>query len=319
LLVTNISMDWGHGMSNGRLRLLLQQPGVLVVPGSFDMISAKVIDGLGFPALITGGYGHSASHLGMPDAGLITLPEMVERVRNTVRTVSIPVIADGDTGFGGLINVVRTVREYEHAGASAVQMEDQQMPKKCGHTPGREVVDAEEMCLKIRAAVEARRSPDFLVFARTDARTTLGLDEAIRRGRLYQAAGADALFVESPESEDEFAQIGRELAGMPLIANMVVTGRGPLLSVKRLQELGFKIVLYPTLTFLAAIPAMREALAAVWEDGTPTRVMDRLMTMDECHQFVGFPEVWSFEERYGLKDYSTLGSMDAQPDEPKRG
>ena len=231
-------------MADARLRQLLQGDHILVVPGSFDMISARLIDRLGFPAVILGGYGHTASHLGMADAGLITLPELAERAYNTVRSVSIPVIADGDTGFGGLVNVRRTVQEYEHAGASAIQIEDQQMPKKCGHTLGREVVEAEEMCLKIRVAVETRTNPDFLIFARTDARTTLGLGEAIRRGRMYREAGADAVFVESPESEDEFRRIGEELAGMPLIANMVVTGRGPLLSTRRLKEFGFKVVLY---------------------------------------------------------------------------
>src|SRR5215470_3537993 len=193
--------------SRRMLKQALSRPGLITAPGVYDMISAKIADRLGFRALYMTGYGVSAS-VGLPDAGLASYTEMVERVAQICQGTATPVICDADTGFGGLLNVERTVRGYERAGAAAIQIEDQVFPKKCGHTPGRGVVPVEQMVRKIEVAAASRSSPDFLIVARTDARTSLGLDEALRRGEAYARAGADILFIESPESEAEMTRIG---------------------------------------------------------------------------------------------------------------
>ena len=203
---------------------------VIAAPGVYDMVSLRMAAAMGFDALYMTGYGTVASHLGLPDAGLASYADMVGRVEAMASMSGTPLIADGDTGYGGLLNVRHTVRGYERAGAAAIQLEDQEFPKKCGHTPGRRVVPADDMVRKIAVAAEARTSPDFLIIARTDARGSLGLAEAIRRARAYAKAGADMLFVESPESEAEMAEIGRELGDMPLVANMVEGGRTPMLA-----------------------------------------------------------------------------------------
>src|SRR5512132_27008 len=203
------------------LRTLLASGEFIVAPGVFEMFSAKIADGLGFKALDMTGYGSSASHLGLADAGLVTYRDMVERARTIAQGTRTPLIADADTGFGGLINVRETVRGYEAAGVQAIQIEDQEMPKKCGHTPNRRVVPLADAVKRIEVAVEARRSADFQIIARTDARTGLGLDEALRRAKAFASAGADILFVEAPESEEEFKRVGGELASQgKLLANM---------------------------------------------------------------------------------------------------
>ncbi|HXQ40818.1 MAG TPA: isocitrate lyase/PEP mutase family protein, partial [Candidatus Udaeobacter sp.] len=204
----------------------LRERNILLAPGVFDMVSLRLADAMGFEALYVTGYGLVASHLGLPDAGLATYTEMIGRIEAMAAMAKTPLIADGDTGYGGLLNIRRTVRGYEAAGAAAIQLEDQEFSKKCGHTPGRRVVATEEMCRRIAIAKEARSDPDFLIVARTDARTALGLDEALRRGEAYVKAGADVLFIESPESESEMAQIGRNFH-VPLLANMVEGGRTP--------------------------------------------------------------------------------------------
>src|SRR5258706_3256551 len=214
----------------GELRSLLAKKDFIVAPGVFEMLSAKIADGLGFKALYMTGYGISASHLGLADAGLVTYRDMVERARTIAQGTKTPLIADADTGFGGLLNVRETVRGYEAAGVQAIQIEGQEMPKKCGHTPDRRVVPLADAVKRIEVAVEARRSKDFLIVARTDARTGHGLDEAIRRAQAFAKAGADILFVEAPESEEEFKRVGGELGGKAaLLANMVPTGKSPVL------------------------------------------------------------------------------------------
>ena len=214
----------------GRLAQRLKQPGLVVAPGVFELISAKIADGMGFDCLYATGYGVVASHLGLPDAGLATYSDMVGRVAQIAKMTRTPFIADADTGYGGLLNVQHTVQGYEAAGACAIQLEDQEFPKKCGHMLGRRVIAAEDMAAKVRVAVDSRSDRNFLVVARTDARTTLGLDEALRRAERYLEAGADVLFVESPESVDEMRVIGERFNGAPLLANMVEGGRTPLLS-----------------------------------------------------------------------------------------
>ena len=229
---------------------------VIAAPGVFDMVSLRMAARMGFDALYMTGYGTVASHLGLPDAGLASYAEMVGRVEVMARVAEAPLIADGDTGYGGLLNVRHTVRGYERAGAAAIQLEDQEFPKKCGHTPDRRVIAAEDMVRKIAVAVEARASPDFLIIARTDARGSLGLAEAIRRGRAYADAGADLLFVESPETEDEMAEIGRALGDRLLIANMVEGGRTPMLGPSRLAGIGYALAIYPVAGLLSAAAAL---------------------------------------------------------------
>ena len=202
------------------LRHRLQQPGLLSAPGVFDMVSLRLADNFGFDALYMTGFGTVASHMGLPDAGLATYSDMVGRVKAMASMAKTPLIADGDTGYGGLLNVAHTVRGYEAAGAAAIQLEDQEFPKKCGHTPMRRVIPMADMVRKIQVASDARSSKDFLIIARTDARSALGLDEALRRAEAYALAGADVLFIESPETEDEMRKIGSSF-DLPLLANMV--------------------------------------------------------------------------------------------------
>jgi len=287
-------------MADPRLKAALDAKRFIVAPGIFDMISAKLADGMGFDCLYVTGFGTVASHLGVPDAGIATYTDMVGRVGTMARGCRTPLIADADTGYGGLLNVRHTVQGYEAAGVSGIQLEDQEMPKKCGHTPGRRVIPAEEMALKIRVAVEARQDPNFLIVARTDARTTLGLAEAIRRGRIFADAGADVVFIESPESEAEMAEIGRSIA-KPLLANMVEGGRTPILSAERLHALGYAIAIYPAVGFLAAAAALERAYAHLKQHGDSSALGEsygfRRMT-----ELMGFPEVWEFERRWAQKE-----------------
>jgi 2-methylisocitrate lyase-like PEP mutase family enzyme len=226
---------------------------------------------------------------------------MIERIGRIVEMTRTPVIADGDTGYGGLLNVRHTVRGYEAAGVSAIQIEDQEFPKKCGHSPGRRVVATDEMVRKIRVASDSRSSADFLVIARTDARTALGLDEAIRRGVAYAEAGADVIFVESPESEAELAEIGRRI-DRPLVANMVAGGgRTPLLPATRLAELGFSLAIHPVSGLLAAAAALQKAYADIGQHGMSTGAVD-LFPFDEFNRLMGFEDVWAFERRYARLD-----------------
>jgi 2-methylisocitrate lyase-like PEP mutase family enzyme len=287
-------------MANPALRAAFAAKRFIVAPGVFDMISAKIADGLGFDCLYGTGFGTVASHLGVADAGIATYTDMVARMGQMARGCRTPMIADADTGYGGLLNVRHTVQGYEAAGLSGIQLEDQEMPKKCGHTPGRRVIPAEEMVLKIRVAAEARRDPDFLIVARTDARTTLGLEEAIRRGRMYGDAGADIVFIESPESEAEMAEIGRSIA-KPLLANMVEGGRTPILPAERLKELGYAIAIYPAVGFLAAAAALERAYAHLKSAGD-SLALGESYGFKRMTELMGFPEVWEFESRWAAKE-----------------
>jgi len=284
-------------MTSGALAARLKQPGLIVAPGVFDGVSARLADRMGFDCLYMTGYGSVASALGLPDAGLASYTQMLDRVTMIARTVRTPFIADGDTGYGGLLNVAHTVRGYEAAGASAIQLEDQVFPKKCGHTPNRKVIPAEDMARKIRVAVEARNSADFLIVARTDARTAHGLDEALRRAEIYARAGADVLFVESPESEDEMRMIC-ERVGRPLLANMVEGGRTPVKSREVLQQLGYRIAIFPVTALLAATEAMSAAYAALKAQGSSAAMAQPLYPFGNMSTLMGFQEVWDFEKKY---------------------
>ena len=275
----------------------LKQPGLISAPGVFDMISAKIADGMGFDALYMTGYGVVASYLGLPDAGLATYTDMAGRARQIVSGTATPLIADADTGYGGLLNVDFTVKGYEAAGVQAIQIEDQEFPKKCGHTPGRRVIGLADAVRKIRVAVEARDSKDFLIIARTDARTSLGLDEALRRAEAFAKAGADILFVEAPESVEEMARIGRAFE-LPLIANMVEGGRTPMRSRAQLEELGYKIAIFPGAGFLAAAAAMRSVYGEILAKGSTSEWAGELYPFDDFSKLMGFERVWAFERAH---------------------
>jgi 2-methylisocitrate lyase-like PEP mutase family enzyme len=285
----------------GALRARLQRREFVVAPGVYEMFGARIADRMDFAALYMTGYGVSASHLGQPDAGLAGYTDMEQRARTIAHGVSKPLIADADTGFGGLINIRHTVRGYETAGVQAIQLEDQESPKKCGHTPNRRVVPLSDAVRRIEVAVDARRSEDFLVIARTDARTAHGLDEAIARGKAFAKAGADIIFVESPESEEEFRRIGGELGdtGAWLLANMVPTGRSPELSASRLEQLGFALAIWPAVLMQSACAAMAAALAHLAATGTSSGMTAPGYEMQQLHALVGFEDVWEFERRWG--------------------
>ncbi|MHB1124478.1 MAG: isocitrate lyase/PEP mutase family protein [Ramlibacter sp.] len=285
----------------GTLRAILERGEFVLAPGVFEMLGAKIADRMDFPALYMTGYGVSTSHLGQPDAGIAGFTDMQGRARTIAHGVSKPLIADADTGFGGLINIRHAVRGYEEAGVQAIQLEDQESPKKCGHTPNRRVVALPDAVRRIEVAVDSRRSRDFLIVARTDARTGLGLDEAIKRGKAFAKAGADIIFVESPESEDEFQRIGQELAGCGawLIANMVPTGRSPELSAAHLKELGFALAIWPGVLMQSACAAMENALAYLAAHGTTAGSPVPSCDMQKLHELVGFEDVWAFEKRWG--------------------
>ncbi len=281
------------------LKSRLSSNSLVVAPGIFDMISLRMAISAGCEVAYMTGYGTVASHLGLPDAGLASYRDMVSRVEvfgAYCQEHGVPLIADGDTGYGGIINVAHTVRGYEAAGASGIQLEDQTFPKKCGHTMGRTVIPVEEMVSKIKVATEVRKSEDFLIIARTDARTAYGLDEAIARMEQYDAAGADILFVEAPESRDELAKIGRHFS-KPLLVNLVEGGRTPVLSHDDLEKLGFKLAIYPATGFLAVGAALEKVYAGL-VDGGSQKVDQALYDFEKFNRLMGFEAVWEMEERY---------------------
>ena len=268
-----------------------------IAPGVFDMISARVADRAGFDALYMTGYGIAASHMGLPDAGLVSYSEMVGRAARICEGTRTPLVADADTGFGGLLNVRHTVRGYEAAGVAAIQIEDQEFPKKCGHAPGRRVIALDDMVRKVEVAVDARRSDDFLIVARTDSRSSLGLDEAIRRGRAFARAGADVVFIEAPESEEEFARIGREIDA-PLLANMVEGGFSPVVPADTLARFGFAIAIYPGTGFLATAKTLETVYGHLRANGSSIDVKAGSFSIGEMHELMGFGEVREFDKRW---------------------
>jgi 2,3-dimethylmalate lyase len=280
-----------------RLRELLRKPEILVAPGAHDALSAKIVAKAGFDAVYFTGYGQAASHLGDPDVGLMTMTEMVMRARNFAAAVDIPVIADGDTGFGNVINVIRTVREYEAAGVAAIQLEDQVAPKKCGHMTGRQVVALEEMVGKIKAAVSARQDPDFVIIARTDARTNLGIEEALRRGKAFVEAGADVLFIESPESLDEMNLITSSF-NVPVLANMVEGGRTPLMTATELQKMGYGLVIFPTSSTYITAQAVTRCMQELKTNGTTQALLSEMIPFQQFNELVGLPAVREIEDKF---------------------
>ena len=284
--------------SDKSLKAMLASGEIIAAPGVFDLISALVADRMGFKALYVTGYGTVASYLGLPDAGIATYRDMIERIAQIAKMTKTPLIADADTGYGGLLNVRHTVRGYEEAGVSAIQIEDQEYPKKCGHTENRRVIAAEDMVQKIRVACDSRSSEDFLVIARTDSRTEMGLDEALRRGELYAKAGADVVFVESPETEDELKTIASSL-DVPVMANIVNGGRTPELPVDRLAEMGFSVAIFPAIGFLAVAASLQAAYKTVLDGGHPPKDLP-MYSFEEFNKLIGFSDVWAFERKYAI-------------------
>ncbi len=274
------------------------KPGKLTIaPGVYDLISVRIASQMKFECLYMTGYGTVASYLGLPDAGLATLTDMANRVSAFCGLSQLPIICDADTGYGGLLNVAHTIRTYEQAGASAIQLEDQEFPKKCGHTPNRRVIPAEEMEKKIRVAREARQDDNMLIVARTDARTSLGLDEALRRAERYAKAGADILFIESPESEEELAKIGRTF-DHPLLVNLVEAGRTPILPPTVLEEMGFSIAIYPALGFLSTGRALNDAYKHLEQTQSSIGLEKTLYDFKAFNLLMGFQDVWDFDKQH---------------------
>lgn len=262
--------------------------GPIACVGAYDALSARTLESLGARALYVSGFAAAASAFGLPDLGIVSQTEMAEHVRRICRSTPLPVIADADTGYGGALNVERTVREWEAAGAAGLHLEDQVYPKRCGHLAGKEVIPAAEYEHKLRAALAARRDPAFFVIARTDALAVHGLEDTIDRCRRYARAGADAIFVDAPTSEAELAALAAALrdTGKPLVFNSARTGKSPVLAERRLAELGYPIVLYPIEAMLAAQLAVREAMAAIMRAGTTEAARPSLATFREINALV---------------------------------
>jgi 2,3-dimethylmalate lyase len=291
-----------RGGSKPSLRELIDHRPPVLAPGCYDALSARLVEEAGFPAVYMSGFGSSAGHLGRPDVGLMTMSEMVDNAHRIVNAVGIPVIADADTGYGNPINVIRTVQEFERAGVAAIHIEDQVAPKKCGHMDGKQVIPAEEMVAKVRAAADARRSPDFLLIARTDARAVEGIEAAIDRACLYREAGADVIFIEAPQSEEEIRSVAAAFTDVPLLFNYAEGGKTPAVKHALLAELGFAIVIFPISTVLAATQAMRHVLARIKLDGSPIGVIDDLPRFGNFLDFIGLPEIRELEQEYQVVD-----------------
>jgi carboxyvinyl-carboxyphosphonate phosphorylmutase len=287
-----------RNVGRGRLREMLQGPEPVLAPGAYDSLSARLIEQAGFEVVYMTGFGTSASLLGRPDVGLLSFGEMVDNARRIAHAVDVPVIADADNGYGSPINVIRTVQEYEAAGVAAIHIEDQVAPKKCGHMENKHVIDADEMVQKVRAAVEARRSEDFLIIARTDARAVEGLEGALERARRYREAGADVLFVEAPESEEEVIAVADAFPDVPLLLNWAEGGKTPPLSRERVKELGFRLILFPLSALFMATRAMRESLVQIRTHGSPLPIMDRMVRFQEFLDIIGSPEIRELDRRF---------------------
>lgn len=279
------------------LRKILQDPEILIAPGAHNAFTAKIIEQAGFKAVYMTGSGAAMDLLGLPDLGFLTMSEMVAHARNIVQATSLPVIADADTGYGNALNVMRTVREYEGAGAAGLHIEDQVAPKRCGHFSGKEVISREEMIGKIKAALDSRRDQNLVVIARTDARAVLGLQEAIERGVAYAEAGADMIFVDAPESAEELSLIARSIPA-PLMANLSEGGKTPLLSAQELQDMGYKLVIYPRSAAGAAAKAIQELMAVLKRDGTTEKYLDRIISFEGRNQITGLAYYRELDKKY---------------------
>ena len=281
-----------------RLRELLAEPGIVPAPGAYDCLSAAVIERAGFPVVYMTGAGTSISRTGYPDIGLTTMSEMVANAAAIARTVSVPVIADADTGYGDVLQVRRTIREYERAGVAGVHIEDQESPKRCGHLDDKRVVPMEEMVRKLHAALDAREDDDFTIIARCDALAVTGWDDALRRCEAYVEAGADVLFLEALQTQEQAAYVTGRF-DVPVLYNYVETGKSPLLPVSELEELGFKLVIFPISAMLAALKTMNDLMRELRDTGTTAHlVADRMVSIQECFDTVGLSDMLELDAAY---------------------
>ena len=283
--------------SRQTLKKLLERNRLLVAPGCFDGLSARLGEEAGFEAAYLSG-GAVARSMGIPDIGLVTMSEAIERAAQVVAAIKIPIIADADTGYGNAVNLVRTVREFERIGVAAIHIEDQVTPKRCGHLDGKEVVSTAEIEQKSAAALATRTDPDFCIIARTDARAVNGMDDAIERAKAFAKLGVDAIFVEAPQSEEELAEIPRRLPDIPLLVNVFKGGKTPMLPMDRLERMGYRIAIYPSETQRAAIHAMRNALATLKREGTTESIDASLTTFKERDNVVGLDDWQKIERQY---------------------
>ncbi|MBN2031973.1 MAG: oxaloacetate decarboxylase [Deltaproteobacteria bacterium] len=279
------------------LKKLILDDDILVMPGAHDALSSKIIEIVGFKAVTMGGYAASGASLAKPDVSLLTLTEYVNIARNIVQAVDLPLFVDGDTGHGNVTNVQRTVREFEKAGVAGLFIEDQVYPKRCGHMEGKQIIPTAEMAAKIKAAVDARVDEDLVIMARTDAIAVSGIDEAIERGNIYREAGADMIFVEAPTSREEMVRVNREIKA-PTLAIQIEGGKTPLLHTKELEELGFKVVVYPNATVYATAWALKELWGGLMRDGTTRNFMDRMICFDDFNNLVGLDKIRELETHY---------------------
>ncbi len=283
------------------LRELLAGPDLVMAPGVADALNARLVAREGFKVIYMTGSGTAASRLGMPDIGLLTMTEMVDNAGRIADASGLPVIADADTGYGGPINVQRTTRAYERAGVAGIHIEDQQWPKRCGHLQGKTLIPAAEMAAKVRAATDAREDKDFVVIARTDALSVEGFEQALDRGRLYEEAGADMIFIEAPNTLDQLAAVPRSFR-VPTLFNMASSGKTPFLSAQEIQKLGFKVVIYPNFMLLAAVTAAQGVLRELKKTGSIAGLANKITTFTELFDLVGMREVQELEQRYGVAD-----------------
>ena len=279
------------------LRKLIEEKGIIVAPGVYDCLSAKLAERAGFKMVIITGAGVVASVFGYPDMGLVTMTEMLAQARNIVRSVNIPVFADCDTGYGNALNVYRTIQEYEHAGVAGLFLEDQVFPKRCGHFEGKELISKEEMVKKIEAALDARTDPDLVIMGRTDARAVYGLDHAVERANAYAKAGADMVFVEAPQTTEELQKIAKSV-DVPTMANMVEGGKTPIHSVKELEEMGFKIASFSGSAQKTAIKSMQDVFSALRTTGRVDAVMDRIASFSERNELLELQRYYDMDKKY---------------------
>ena len=278
------------------LRARLQTGKILVAPGAYDALTARLLEQAGFEAVYRGGYAASAAAFALPDLGITTLTDMVDHARRMTSAITVPVIADADTGYGEVPQVIHTVHELERAGVAAIQFEDQVFPKRCGHMEGKKVIPAEEMVVKVRAALAARRNPETVIIARSDATAVTGLDDAIARSRMYADAGADVIFIDAPTSEDDLKAIAAGGINAVLMVNISEYGKTPDLGAQRFEELGFGLVIYPSSTLFAAAQSTKELAATLMAEGSTVSSVPRMMPFDEINDILGKDEWDSLED-----------------------
>ena len=280
-----------------RLRRMLREPGIIMAPGAYDCLTARIIEQAGFPAVYMTGAGTSVARLGYPDLALATMTEMVANAADIAAAIEVPVIADADTGYGGILNIQRTIRQYERSGVAAVHIEDQEFPKRCGHLDNKRVISTADMVGKIQAAVDARTDDDFVIIVRTDALAVTDWDDTMRRCEAYTKAGADVLFVEALRSPEEAERAARSLE-LPLLYNFVETGKSPLIPAQELERLGFKLVIYPASALLTVSKVVSDLMRDLMTRGTTAHLVENMVSLQDCFESVGLSEMLALDESY---------------------